>query len=43
MTYYVEQDANGKWYILNEDGFPVSQAYSNKPEADTMLRRIWEI
>lgn len=36
----VKQDHNGLWFILNADGFPISNAYENEYEAKAELRRI---
>ncbi len=36
--YSVEADAKGNWYIVNNDGFPVSRGYKDKADAD---RQLW--
>lgn len=38
--YYVEQDYNGLWFVLNENGFPISQAFASRGEADLELKRL---
>lgn len=30
---YVEQDYNGLWFVVNNDGFPVSHAFATEAEA----------
>jgi len=41
--YSVEMDYSGLWFVLNNDGFPVSQAYATEPEAVVFQKLLEEI
>jgi hypothetical protein len=44
MPYYdVAEDANGRWFVMNENGFPISQAYATKGEATAFQELLKEI
>jgi len=40
VYYSVDRDENDRWYVLNENMFPISRAFDSKAEADLELERI---
>jgi hypothetical protein len=42
-SYSVDMDYNGLWFVLNDDGFPISQAYATELEAMVFQELLEEI
>lgn len=38
--YYIEQDHNGLWFVLNSSSFPISQAFATREEAEVEQKRL---
>lgn len=37
---YIDQDYNGLWFVLNQEGFPVSPAFATEAEAEMWKREL---
>jgi hypothetical protein len=41
LPYYdVAEDANGRWFVMDENTFPISRMFHTQKEAEAELERI---